>query len=166
MTNKGTVLPPEYFYLITNLVRLGLGDETPMDVKGNQISPLDFIIPYIINQRDKILKKTNFGIQRGCVKIVVEGEKEKKPHKYIFSLASEGEAMGEGTGLPAAFGTILMLRKQIHEKGVLPPEACVNPTEFLGVMREHLKLESTTGGSSPLIIESIDAEGNIDTIDL
>ncbi len=166
VTNKGTVLPPEYFYLITELVKLGLADETPLDIKGNQISPLDFVIPYIISQRDKILQKINFGIQRGCVKIVVEGKKDMKSHKYIFSLASEGQAMGEGTGLPAAFGTILMLRKLIHEKGVLPPEACVDPSQFLGVMREHLELESTTGGTSPLIIESIDAEGNIEMIDL
>ncbi|NHJ01710.1 MAG: saccharopine dehydrogenase [Candidatus Heimdallarchaeota archaeon] len=166
VTNKGTVLPPEYFYLIRDLVKLGLNDNTLINVKGNLISSLDFIIPYIIHQRERILKEINFGPQQGCIKIVVEGIKDQKPQKCIFSLTSEGKAMGEGTGLPAAFGTILMIRNQVRGKGVLPPEACVNPLEFLEVMREHLDLDSTTGGGSPLLIEIIDSEGNINTLDL
>jgi len=163
VTNKGTVLPPEYFYLITDLVRLGLIDEKPLNVKGSMISPLDFIIPYIINQREKILKETNFGVQRGCLKIVVKGrKKDGNPHQYVFSLASESQAMGEGTGMPAAFGAVLMNRGLIEGKGVLPPEACIKPLEFLSIMREYLDLDTTTGGESPLIIESIDEKGNIE----
>ncbi|MHA1970017.1 MAG: saccharopine dehydrogenase C-terminal domain-containing protein, partial [Candidatus Hodarchaeales archaeon] len=141
VTNKGTVLPSEYFYLITDIVKLGITDTKPIDIKGSKISPLDFTIAYIINQRELILEKTNFGIQRGCVKVVVKGKKDNHPHSYVFSLASEGLAMGEGTGLPAAFGAVLMVRGLIEGKGVLPPEACVNPLDFLGIMREHLDLD-------------------------
>ncbi|MHA2075179.1 MAG: saccharopine dehydrogenase family protein [Candidatus Hodarchaeales archaeon] len=166
VTNKGTVLPSEYFYLITDLVKLGITDTKPIDIKGSKISPLDFTIAYIINQRELILEKTNFGIQRGCVKVVVKGKKDNHPHSYVFSLTSEGLAMGEGTGLPAAFGAVLMVRGLIEGKGVLPPEACVNPLDFLGIMREHLDLEETTGGSSPLLIESIDHHGKVEKIDL
>jgi saccharopine dehydrogenase (NAD+, L-lysine-forming) len=166
VTNKGIVLPPEYFYLITELVKLGLTDETPINLEGKLISPLDFTISYIIDQREKILKNTNFGKQRGCVKIVVKGKKEGKIHQFIFSLASEGQAMGEGTGLPAAFGALLMQRGLIKCKGVFPPEACVEPLEFLNIMREYLDLDTTTGGESPLTIESIDAHGNIEQISL
>jgi saccharopine dehydrogenase (NAD+, L-lysine-forming) len=141
VTNKGTVLPPEYFYLITDLVRLGLIDEKPLNVKGSMISPLDFIIPYIINQREKILKETNFGVQRGCLKIVVKGrKKDGNPHQYVFSLASESQAMGEGTGMPAAFGAVLMNRGLIEGKGVLPPEACIKPLEFLSIMRNRRRI--------------------------
>lgn len=164
ITNKGTVLPAEYFYLITNLVQLGLTDETPIYVKGHMISPLDFTISYIITQRDRILKEVRFGSQRGCIKIVVKGKKNGKTHQYVFSLASEGQAMGEGTGIPAAIGAVLMSRGLITEKGVLPPEACVSPTDFLSIMQELLGLEAATGKDSPLTIESIDEEGNIDTI--
>lgn len=166
VTNKGTVLPPEYFYLITDIVKLGITDTKPIDIKGSKISPLDFTISYIINQREKILEKTKFGVQKGCVKVVVQGKKENRPHTYVFSLASEGLAMGEGTGLPAAFGAVLMTRGLVQGKGVLPPEACVNPLDFLEVMREHLELEKTTGGSSPLLIESIDYKGEVEKLDL
>ncbi len=167
VTNKGTVLPPKYFYLITDIVKLGLTDDKPLNIKGNMISPLDFAISYIINQRDKILKETNFGPQRGCIKIVVKGKKDRKPHQYVFSLASEsGQAMGEATGIPVAIGAVLMNRGLITKKGVLPPESCVNPFDFLNIMQEHLNLDTATGEGSPLIIESIDEEGNIERVSL
>ncbi len=164
VTNKGTVLPSEYFQLIMNLVKLGFTDEKPLNVKGTMISPFDFVISYIIDQREKILKETNFGTQRGCVKIVVKGKKDSKPHQYVFSLASENQAMGEGTGIPAAFGAVLMKRGMIKEKGVLPPEAGVEPLDFLNIMQEHLDLEKVGGKGSPLIIESIDDQENVERI--
>ncbi|MHA1975292.1 MAG: saccharopine dehydrogenase family protein [Candidatus Hodarchaeales archaeon] len=166
VTNKGTVLPPEYFYLIVDMVKNGLYEETPISVEGvrDKIKPIDFAISYIIHARERILKETNFGTQRGCVKIVVQGKKAGSEHTIVFSLASEDQALGEGTGMPVAFGAIMLQRGLITEKGVLPPEACVDPIEFLGILQEHLSLETASGGASPLTIESIDAEGNIEKI--
>jgi len=166
VTNKGTVLPSEYFYLIVELVKQGLHGDIPINVKGTMIKPIDFAIEYIIHSRERILKETNFGTQRGCVKVVVKGEKEGKSHSIIFSLASENQALGEGTGMPVAFGAIMLQRKLIQEKGVLPPEACVNPMEFLGILQEHLSLDSASGGSSPLTIESINYKGKVEKITL
>ena len=82
----------------------------------------------------------------------------------MFSLASDNQAMGEGTGIPAAFGAALMKRGMIKEKGVLPPEACIEPLDFLNIMQEHLDLEKVGGTGSPLIIESIDDRGNVERI--
>ncbi len=168
VTNKGTVLPPEYFYLIVNLVKNGLNDETPITVQGtrDKIKPIDFAIAYIIHARERILEETKFGTQRGCVKIVVKGKKAGVSHTIVFSLASEDQALGEGTGMPVAFGAIMLQRGLITDFGVLPPEACVNPLEFLSILQEHLSLETATGGASPLTIESIDVDGNIEKITL
>ncbi len=166
VTNKGTVLPPEYFQKIIDIVKLGLIDEKPLNVHGKKISPFDFAIAYIIDQREKILKETNFGSQRGCVKIVVKGKKGAKSHQFIFSLASEDQAMGEGTGIPAALAAALMKRGMIKGKGVLPPEACINPLHFLSIMQEFLGLEKVSGKGSPLFIESIDDKGNVEKITL
>jgi saccharopine dehydrogenase (NAD+, L-lysine-forming) len=164
VTNKGTVLPPEYFYLITDVVKLGLTDDKPINVKGQLIKPIDFAISYIIESRKRILKETQFGKQRGCVKIVVQGEKENKSHTIVFSLASEEQALGEGTGIPVAFGAVLLQRGLIQKKGVLPPEACIEPLEFLSVLQEHMDLDSVSGGASPLTIESIDQDGKTERI--
>ena len=74
--------------------------------------------------------------------------------------------MGEGTGIPAAIGAVLMQRGKITEKGVLPPEACVNPLDFLLVMKNQLKLDKVTGEGAPLLIESIDADGNLEQVEI
>jgi saccharopine dehydrogenase (NAD+, L-lysine-forming) len=166
VTNLGCVIPVEYYDLIRNIARLGIVGDEPIDVKGQQVVPLDFSIAYILRERERILKETNFGTQRGCLKLVVKGTLDGKPHQFNFQLASVGQSMGEGTGIPAAIGASLMQRGKITEKGVLPPEGCVNPFEFLLAMRDQLKLKSVTSEGSPLVIESIDSEGNVERVDI
>lgn len=166
VTNKGTVLPEQYFHFIIKLVELGIVEEEPIVVKDQLISPRDFIIAYIIQQRERILEETAFGEQRGCLKTVITGQKNNQFHQYVFSLSSIGQAMGEGTGIPAALGATLMYRGKISAKGVLPPEACIQPMDFLQLMQEALKLDHVTGEDSPLRIESINAKGEVKHLSL
>jgi saccharopine dehydrogenase (NAD+, L-lysine-forming) len=164
VTNLGCVLPPEYYQLTQDVVREENISEEPKSVLGVEVIPRDYAISYIIAQRERILEETNFGEQRGCLKITLKGIEDGEFRQYNFQMSSIGQSMGEGTGIPAAFGAILMKRGKITEKGVLPPEACVNPIDFLGLMQEQLKLEGMTGGGSPLIIESIDKDANVEQL--
>ncbi len=166
VTNKGTVLPDQYFQFIIRMVQLGLTSEEPIELKGKPIIPRDFAIAYIIKERERILQETKFGKQRGCLKIVVSGRKKGEPHQYVFSLWSIGQAMGEGTGIPAALGATLMYRGKVPLLGVFPPEACINPMDFLSIMQDSLKLSQIAGGKSPLLIESIDSTGNVSELSL
>jgi saccharopine dehydrogenase (NAD+, L-lysine-forming) len=90
----------------------------------------------------------------GCLKIVVKGYKDGSKNTYIFSMSSRGQGMGEGTGIPAAIGAILMATGKIKEKGVLPPEACVNPMDLLGLAKTSIK--AAGGRGFPITIEHID----------
>lgn len=166
VTNLGCVIPPEYYAMIQDLARIGIVGEEPIKVGDQMVVPRDFTIAFIIKERERILKETKFGEQRGCLKITMKGIEDGAQKQYDFSMASIGQSMGEGTGIPAALGAILMHRGKITEKGVLPPEACVNPLDFLGLMQEHLKLEKMTGGESPLIIEVIDKDGKIERLEM
>ncbi|OLS29441.1 MAG: Lysine 6-dehydrogenase [Candidatus Thorarchaeota archaeon AB_25] len=166
VTNLGCVLPPEYYQLTQDVVRVGIIDENPIDVSGQQVTPRDFAIAYVINERNRILQETEFGEQRGCLKITIKGIEDGEFRQYNFQMSSIGQSMGEGTGIPAAFGAILMHRGKVTGKGVLPPEACVNPIDFLGLMQDHLKLDKMTGGESPLIIESIDKDGAVEQLEM
>ena len=166
VTNLGCVIPPEYYSMIQDIARIGIVSEEPLKVGDQMVVPRDVAIAFIIQQREKILKETNFGEQRGCLKITMKGIEDGEPQQYDFSMASIGQSMGEGTGIPAALGAILLNRGKITEKGVLPPEACVNPLDFLGLMQEHLKLDAMTGGESPLIIESIDRDGKVERLEM
>lgn len=161
VTNKGTVLPEEYYELTMNIHRLGLSSKEPLIVKGQTVVPYDFAIAYIIRERERILKNTNFGSQRGCVKIVVVGKKDGKERKFVFSIASENQALGEGTGIPAAIGVLLMLEGKITQKGVLPPEGCVNPSDFINMIKGMIKPSADGKSFEGVLVESVDENGNV-----
>lgn len=170
VTNKGTVLPEEYYKLTRKIHECGLDSKEAVKVKGIEVVPYDFAISYLIKKRDEILEETKFGEQRGCVKIVCKGKKKERKNlvdrTYVFSLVSEGvgkgQALGEGTGIPCAFGAILMQQGKLEGKGVLPPEACVKPMDFIQTMKKVLKTDdSVEEKRAPVIFESIDGEGNV-----
>ncbi|UCD85743.1 MAG: saccharopine dehydrogenase NADP-binding domain-containing protein [Deltaproteobacteria bacterium] len=169
VTNKGTQLPEEYSELIRELCRLGLAGKEPIKVKGQEVVPYDFIVAYIIRERERILKKTGFGPQRGCASVIVKGKKDGEYREYRFHMASRTQAMGEGTAIPAAAGAILMLRGKVSAKGVIPPEACVEPQEFIDLIPEVMKLdEKKEGGESfgGVIVEQIDEDGRVTKLDI
>jgi len=172
VTNKGSVLPEEYYNLTRAVHHCGLSSKEPVMVGDQEVIPHDFAIAYLIKRRDEILKRVNFGEQRGCVKIVCKGKKKGtlEPRTYVFSLVSEGagkgQALGEATGMPCAFGAIMLQRGKIKQKGVLPPEACVDAMQFLALMQEAIGVDNKVKSKqSPLIYESIDEKGNIKRMD-
>jgi saccharopine dehydrogenase (NAD+, L-lysine-forming) len=164
VTNLGLVLPPAYAELIKGVVRLGITDEKPIEVDGRAVVPLEFAVAFVLSRRKKLLKEAGITGPMGCLKIVVKGYKEGKRSTYIFSMSSKRQGMGEGTGIPAALGAMLMGTGRIKKKGVLPPEACVEPMELLELARTVTS--AGKGKGLPIIIEHIDESGKSKTIDL
>jgi saccharopine dehydrogenase (NAD+, L-lysine-forming) len=76
-------------------------------------------------------------------------------------MASTSQALGEGTGIPAAMGAILMQQGKVQGKGVLPPEACLNAFEFLGMAPKMFARDAAAKGSTEesFIIEEVDELG-------
>jgi saccharopine dehydrogenase (NAD+, L-lysine-forming) len=164
VTNLGLVLPPAYAELIKGTVRLGVTDEEPIEVQGQKVLPLEFAVAFILAQRERLMKEAGITEPMGCLKIVVKGYKDGVKDTYIFSMSSRGQGMGEGTGIPAAIGAMIMATGKIREKGVLPPEACVNPTDLLELAKTSVK---TAGGKGfPIVVEHIDKDGKSQTLDL
>jgi saccharopine dehydrogenase (NAD+, L-lysine-forming) len=169
VTNKGSVLPNEYYDLIRNLCEMGLATKETIDVNGVSIAPHDFSIAYILKERERILRETNFGTQRGCCSVVAKGRKDGKYQEFRFHMASASEALGEGTGIPAAIGAMLMKEGKITEKGVFPPEGCVNPADFIKLITKVMKLDEKKGDKesfSGVIVEAVDADGKVTTLDI
>ena len=164
VTNLGLVLPPAYAELIKGMVRLGVTDEEPVEVQGHSIIPLEFAVAFILSRRKKLMKEAGIAGPMGCLKIVVKGSKDGQKSTYIFSMSSRRQGMGEGTGVPAALGAMLMGTGRIKGKGVLPPEACINPMELLELART--KTSAGGGKGLPIVIEYIDRSGKSKTVDL
>jgi len=164
VTNLGLVLPPAYAELIKGMVRLGVTDEEPMEVQGHQIAPLEFAVAFILSQRHRLMQEAGLIEPMGCLKIVVKGNKNGEQSSYIFSMSSRGQGMGEGTGVPAALGTILMAMGKVKPEGVKPPEECVEPLDLLELARAKVSLGDKKG--LPIVIEHIDKDGKSKRLDL
>lgn len=164
VTNKGSVLPLEYYELTMEMCRLGLNSTELLDVKGQKVVPYDFSIAYIIRERKRILEKTNFGPQRGASSVVVRGKKHGKTREFHFKAYSEGgkhSGLGVSTGVPAATAAVLMARGKISGSGVLSPEECVDPVDFFPLWEELTGL--VTGKQKPFdaVLEVKDENGGM-----
>ncbi len=168
VTNKGSVLPIEYYQLTSEVCRLGMASKEPIEVKGREVVPYDFALAFIKRERDRILKETQFGEQRGAMSIVVKGKKNGEILEYRIHTYSSSQALGEGTGIPAAAGAIMMQQEKVSGKGVLPPEGCIRPLEFIDVFRplaDMADADMGKSGESSLIVEQVDADGKVTTLD-
>lgn len=167
VTNRGTVLPDEYYRLIKDMCRIGLASQEPLNVKGQWVAPYDFAMAYILQARDRILEKTGFGQQRGCCSVVARGRKDGKTVEYRFHMASKSQALGEGTGIPAAIGAMLMQQGKIKAKGVFPPEGCIDPNDFIERVTSVMARDKSAADKDAfqgVIVEKVDEQGNIETM--
>ncbi len=82
----------------------------------------------------------------GGLAVIVEGQSGSRRVRRSYALAGGGdeealggrEAMAQSTGIPLAIGTVLLGGGSIHDKGALPPEACVDPEEFFRELASSL----------------------------
>jgi saccharopine dehydrogenase (NAD+, L-lysine-forming) len=161
VTNKGLVLPPAYAELIKGAVRLGITSEEPIECHGQYVPPIAFAISFLLSRRGRLTQEAGLEGPVGCLKMVIRGGKEGRGLTYVFSLASEGRGMGEGTGLPAALGTILAATGKIRAKGVVPPEVGVEPAEFFALLAETV---GASGQPLPLCISRIPEGGTAEQV--
>jgi saccharopine dehydrogenase (NAD+, L-lysine-forming) len=167
VTNKGSVIPNEYYNLTRDLCELGFNSKDPIDVKGQAVAPYDFAVAYILKEREKMLKFAGLNQPRGCVSVVAKGIKDSEYKEYRFHLVSESEGLGEGTGIPAAVGAIMMKRGMIKDTGVMPPESCISAMDFLKTTAEVYDLSGQKSDSTgKVLLEMVDQDGTITPIDI
>jgi len=164
VTNNGVVLPLSYFNLTMDTVRLGICIEESLIVQGSEVIPIEFAVAYILSRRPELLDAASLSEPMGCLKVKVSGKKDGDPHTYIFSMTSKGAGAGEGTGIPAALGAIMMSEGRIELKGVFPPEAGVDPLDILALAGKVIK-GTGMGDKVPVYIEHIDKDGGRESID-
>jgi saccharopine dehydrogenase (NAD+, L-lysine-forming) len=163
VTNKGSVLPIEYYELTAEACRLGLNSRDAVDVNGVEVVPADFAIAWLIRERDRLLAESDFGTQKGCMSVVVVGTQGGARNEYRVHMTSTSHGLGEGTGIPAAIGALLMLEGRVDGPGVLPPEAAVEPEDFLDRWRSIQDVGEESGAA--VLVEHIDPEGVIHDLD-
>ncbi|MDP4015193.1 MAG: saccharopine dehydrogenase NADP-binding domain-containing protein [Candidatus Nanopelagicales bacterium] len=158
VTNRGVVFPLSYFELTQDLVRADACGTAPLRVGGVEVVPRDFSVAHLIATRPRLLAEAAIDGPAGCLVIDVRGQKEGAPERYVFSLSSRSAGAGEGTGIPAGIGAVLMAEGEgkIAEAGVYPPEAVVDPLRMLNLASGivgSLGVEGSGSGSLPIHVE-------------
>ena len=65
-------------------------------------------------------------------------------------------------------GVILLQEGKITDKGVLPPEACMKPSDFIELLPRVMVLDKKKEGGDSfggIIVQSVDENGKITTLD-
>lgn len=163
VTNLGLVLPRAYAQLIKDVVRLGITGEEPIDVAGAAVAPVEFAISFVLSQRSRLTHEAGMAGPMGCLKVVVRGTRGGADLSYAFSMSSRGQGMGEGTGVPAALGAVLMARGKVAGPGVVPPEAGVRPADFFALLATAM---GATGRPLPVSVTLARGGGEPEPVEL
>ena len=122
--NKATFIPYEVNHLTVQLGKMIRAGIDPVHVNGHEINTMDFAASYL-NKKCKQLK--NIPLE-AALRVEVSGKKKSKKIKIIFSSVGR---LAKATGIPAAIGAIMIAQGKINMKGAYPPEACIEPNDFL-----------------------------------
>ncbi len=122
--NKASFNPPFINDLIVSLGQVARDSGGPIRVGKSMIDPMDFAAAYF----HKTCKNLKNVPQEGGLRIKVEGLKGGKKKSVVFSSSAR---IAQGTGIPASIGAIMLLNCDITEKGVSPPEECIDPNLFI-----------------------------------
>jgi len=159
-TNLGVVFPLAYFEMTQNLVRAGMADEETLEVDAQQVAPIDVMVSLLRAKRPAMLAAAGITGPAGCLKVVVSGVKDGDTHRYEIALSSGSAGAGEGTGIPAALGTMLMLRGALEGgPGVHPPEAIVPVAPLLELAHVVASGVGMDGDGLPLTLTHIGPSG-------
>lgn len=116
---------------------LGLCSKEAINIKGKEIIPRDILVELIKRQPVKKGRKVVYCIAR----IRVIGEKNGKRVEgvvVVLALPTKSEkenSLARATGVPASI-MVQMLGHSVRKKGVVGPEVCIDPQEFI---QEFLK---------------------------
>jgi len=164
-TNLGVIFPLSYFKLTQEMVRVGACSTEPLTVNGESVIPIEFSVAHIQSRRAALLAEAGVTGPGGCLKVVVGGIRKEAPRAYVLQLSSKTAGAGEGTGIPAAAGAMMMGNGQITRTGVFPPEAGVDPLQVL-MAAFHAVKALGKGGDDNISIEQIDADGAVTAVPL
>lgn len=122
--NKATFVPSNVNDLIVRLGKIVRDAPKPVRIDGLAVDVMDFTAAYL-HQSCKGMQ----GVPKeAALRVEVRGKKRGKKRRIFFSSVGR---LGRATGIPASIGAIMISRGRMDQRGVLPPEACIEPHDFL-----------------------------------
>ncbi len=121
--DKATFLPASVNELIVSLGKVARSSE-PVHEGG----VVEDAMTWAARRLHRICKSMTDVPKTGALRTEVCGERDGRRVRLIYSAAGR---IGIGTGIPASIGAHLLAIGKLHQPGVYPPEACIDPEWFL-----------------------------------
>jgi len=102
----------------------------PIEVDGERVDSMDWAADTFLRRCGEISGE----LPVGALRTEVRGESCGKPKRIVFDVPGR---IGYGTGIPASIGAQFLARGQLHEPGVHPPEACIDPDLFFEEVKKR-----------------------------
>lgn len=147
--------PPNDMSTFPTLRALGFADETPLDISGCKISPLDFLTGMHqrgIEQGRTAIPKEEY--EYDMFRIDCMGEKDGMPSTVTYSIVTwndpvRGVSSARDTAVPPAIVSLWQMKRKIKAPGVFPAEATVDPEPFFEELgKRKIKVEERTTTST------------------
>lgn len=154
---KGATLPIWLDDVFRRLSRSGFASKEPVSVKGISIVPLDFAVSLTFSQhafpqeiKEMIDKEAPTA---SAEKLIITGERKDNPVKYTYEgLAS----FATTTAASASVAAQMIASGKSANKGVLPPEGCIDAPEFLKeIVKRKIEIIETEETTCLLTEETI-----------
>ncbi|UCE15893.1 MAG: saccharopine dehydrogenase NADP-binding domain-containing protein [Candidatus Bathyarchaeota archaeon] len=129
------------------LIKIGLGSDKPIDVKGVKVAPIDVLLTitppatetFAAYEPEFLHSEKEF---YGCSLAEVKGEKAgEKITRTVYRISGFRETYEKwgtvwaGVAVPAALTATMLAKREIKIKGVIPPEG-LEPEPFLAKLAE------------------------------
>jgi saccharopine dehydrogenase-like NADP-dependent oxidoreductase len=146
--------PAAFFERLRLLIALGFAQSEPVSINGIRLVPREFLSRLVarLPRDEKLL--ASYGVLR----VEVHGRHQRQPIRYTLELLRSPRTAYPGasptaitTALPAAIVAQMIASGKMEDRGVLPPELCVEPEPFFAELaRRGLNVQVTTQvGATP-----------------
>ena len=122
--NKATFNPPlvnAEIVRLGNMVREGTG---PHRIDGRDMDVMDTAASSL----HRMCRNLGGVSKQAALRVNVKGRKKNKARSIFYSSVG---GLAPATGIPASIGALMLAEGRVSAKGVLPPEECIEPSDFL-----------------------------------
>ncbi|MGD8505096.1 MAG: saccharopine dehydrogenase C-terminal domain-containing protein, partial [Candidatus Bathyarchaeota archaeon] len=136
--------PPRTMELIKMMVKYGFFQKQPIKVNNKEVNPVDFMFSFLLQNPEA---KKNPIWAYGLI-VEVEGQRDGKPARITLKNSHPPmddwggkSAYGKNVGIPVSIGVQMIAKGKVKGKGVFPPEASLDPTEFFNELsKRHITI--------------------------
>ena len=127
--------PPVDFATFKTIAQLGFASERKLDTGCGKVSPKDYITTMYLDAVKNARKSTDVVDEYDYFRVDVEGKKDRLPARCTLFVRTwndrkTGIASARDTAVPPSITANWLVTGKIDKKGVLPPEACIDPEPF------------------------------------